>query len=156
MSQSSWILAPTTALGWRTFTISTDAGSALGQARQRAAGWRCAQALQWAASSPLAGLGFLVRQAIRNRWTLENRILAEAVASLRPYRNGSPDEKLEELFARISREVRRQAAEGDVEDIEDELPDDETQSEEEGRRWRRCSVKVFASCSTGRTRNGGF
>jgi superfamily II DNA/RNA helicase len=58
-------------------------------------------------------------------------VLAEAVASLRPYRNGPPDENLEQIFARISREVGRQAAEGDVEDIEDELPNDQTQSEEE-------------------------
>src|SRR5262249_28786911 len=34
-------------------------------AGRRAAGWRCAQALQWAASSPQAGIGYLVRQAIR-------------------------------------------------------------------------------------------
>ncbi|MBV8225359.1 MAG: DEAD/DEAH box helicase, partial [Verrucomicrobia bacterium] len=105
--------------------------SVLGQARQRATSWRCAQALQWAASSPQAGLGFLVRQAIRNRWTLRDSVLAEALASLRPYRNGPPDEKLEQIFARIGAEVRRQVAEGDIEDIEDELPDGERQSEEE-------------------------
>jgi hypothetical protein len=106
-------------------------GSELGQARQRAANWRCAQALQWAASSPQAGLGFLVRQAIRNRWTLQNRTLTEAVASLRPYRNGPTDENLEQVFARISREIRRQEEEGDVEDIEDELSADKGQTEQE-------------------------
>jgi superfamily II DNA or RNA helicase len=96
------------------------AGAAHGQARQRAAGWRCAQALQWAASSPQAGLGFLVRQAIRSGWTLKNATLAEAIACLRPYRNGAPDEQVTSLYSRMEREVRRQLDEGDVEDIEDE------------------------------------
>ena len=104
------------------------AGSALDNGRQRAAGWRCAQALQWAASSPQAGLGFLVRQAIRSRWTLDNPALAAALACLRPYRDGAPDEKLGLLFARISREVGRQVSDGDIEDIEDESPSDHEQS----------------------------
>lgn len=39
----------------------------MGSAKRRAAGWRCAQALQWATSSPHAGLGYLVRQAISSR-----------------------------------------------------------------------------------------
>lgn len=107
------------------------AGSALGHARQRAVGWRCAQALQWATSCPQAGVGFLVRQAIRNDWTLENRVLSEALACLRPYRNGPSDENLPDLFERIRREVGRQISESDVEDIEDEVVDSEAQSEEE-------------------------
>jgi superfamily II DNA or RNA helicase len=106
-------------------------GGLLSQARRRASGWRCAQALQWAASSPQAGLGFLVRQAIRNRWTLQNKTLVEALTCLRPYRSGAPDEKLPELFSRISREIGRQVAEGDMVDIEDEFSDEETQSKEE-------------------------
>ena len=36
--------------------------------RRRAAGWRCAQALQWATSSLHAGLGYLVRQVRRIAW----------------------------------------------------------------------------------------
>ncbi len=88
--------------------------------RQRAAGWRCAQALQWAASSPQAGLGYLVRQALRAGWKLEDDHLREAILALRPYRNGTPAESAEELFARITKEVSRQAEYGDVEDIEDE------------------------------------
>lgn len=88
--------------------------------RQRAAGWRCAQALQWAASSPQAGLGYLVRQALRAGWKLEDGHLREAILTLRPYRNGPLTESAEELFARIAKEVSRQAEYGDVEDIEEE------------------------------------
>lgn len=88
--------------------------------RQRAAGWRCAQALQWAASSPQAGLGYLVRQALRAGWKLEDGHLRDAILALRPYRNGTLTESAEELFARIAKEVSRQAEYGDVEDIEEE------------------------------------
>lgn len=104
--------------------------SQLGQARQRAAGWRAAQALQWAASSPQAGLGYLVRQAIRAGWTLEQPEFATALAALRPYRHGSADEPMAELFARLNLEIQRQRIEGDVEDIEDEEGDDELRDAE--------------------------
>jgi superfamily II DNA or RNA helicase len=90
------------------------------EARQRAAGWRCAQALQWAASSPQAGLGFLTRQAVRSGWTLANPALRESVLALRPYRDGPHDEAAESLFARLRREVQRQKAEADLEDAEDD------------------------------------
>jgi superfamily II DNA or RNA helicase len=95
----------------------------LGQARQRAAGWRCMQALQWAASSPHAGLGYLVRQAVRAGWTLEDASLADAISALRPYRLGSPDEPVPALFMRIQKEVARQHDEGDVDDIEEDSDD---------------------------------
>lgn len=72
------------------------------QAVHRAAGWRCAQALQWATSSPSAGLGYLVRQSLRAGWTLEQPPLPEAVAALRPYRSGSPDEPVEKILRRTS------------------------------------------------------
>ena len=91
--------------------------------RQRAAGWRCAQALQWATSSLHAGLGYLVRQAIRAKWTLDDSGLPDAVAALRPYRLGDPQESVESLFERLQREVRRQQTARDVEDIEDEEDD---------------------------------
>lgn len=94
-----------------------------GQARQRAAGWRCMQALQWAASSPHAGLGYLVRQAARAGWTVEDSSLRDAVAALRPYRLGPEDEPVTSLFTRIAREVARQRDEGDVEDAEDATDD---------------------------------
>jgi superfamily II DNA or RNA helicase len=93
-------------------------GAALDR-RHRAAGWRCAQALQWAASSPQAGLGYLVRQAVRAGWDLTHETLKQAVAGLRPYRAGQPNEQVEALFARIQKEVARQQQDADVDDIED-------------------------------------
>lgn len=91
--------------------------------RRRAAGWRCAQALQWATSSPHAGLGFLVRQAIRSGCALGDDPLADAIAALRPYREGRSDEPVERLFERIKREVARDREIGDLEDIEAEASD---------------------------------
>lgn len=88
------------------------------QARQRAAGWKCAQALQWAVSSPNAGLGYLVRQALRADWTLSDAPLRAAIAALRPYRSGPPDEPVEAIYNRLIAEIRRQAADDDVDDIE--------------------------------------
>jgi superfamily II DNA or RNA helicase len=93
----------------------------IGEARRRAVGWRCAQAMQWAASSPHAGLGYLVRQGIRAGWTLQDATLRRALAALRPYRLGSSDERLELLFDRITKEVKRQQRDADVEDIEDAI-----------------------------------
>ncbi len=93
----------------------------MGSAKRRAAGWRCAQALQWATSSPHAGLGYLVRQAIRGGWEPGNPALAEALAALRPYRLGPEDEPIGRLFERIRKEVSRQQQEADVEDIEEAL-----------------------------------
>jgi superfamily II DNA or RNA helicase len=88
-------------------------------AGKRAAGWRCAQALQWAASSPQAGLGYLVRQAIRAGWTLQTRNLSAAVAALRPYRNGSVGEPLDALLNRIRRDIGLQDESGELEDMEE-------------------------------------
>lgn len=92
-----------------------------GEARRRAAGWRCAQALQWATSSPHAGLGYLVRQAIRSGCGLRDDPMADAVAALRPYRRGADDEPVEKLFDRMKREVARERETGDLEDIEEEV-----------------------------------
>lgn len=89
------------------------------EAVKRAAGWKCAQALQWAASSPNAGLGYLVRQALRAGWTLEQPPLSEAIAALRPYRSGALDEPVASVYARLVAEIRRQASDDDVEDIEE-------------------------------------
>ncbi|MGE0446286.1 MAG: DEAD/DEAH box helicase [Vicinamibacterales bacterium] len=85
---------------------------------RRAAGWRCAQALQWAASSPQAGLGYLVRQAIRANWKIETRNLRDALAALRPYRFGPADEPIPVLFDRLTRDVGLQK-QGEAEDLED-------------------------------------
>ncbi len=87
---------------------------------RRAAGWRCAQALQWAASSPQAGLGYLVRQAMRAGWELDDACLREAIAALRPYRGGPADESVSRLFDRIKGDIEQQARAADVADIEDD------------------------------------
>ncbi|TKD01686.1 helicase-related protein [Polyangium fumosum] len=89
-------------------------------AQRRAAGWRAGQALQWATSSVQAGLGYLVRQAIRANCKPETLPgLEAALAAIRPYRRGSASEPTRELFARIAGEVRQQIEDADVEDIED-------------------------------------
>ncbi len=87
--------------------------------KDRALNWRCAQALQWASSSPNAGLGYLVRQAIRGGWKLSKSPMREAFTALRPYRNGPADEPVERLYERILREINQQAKESDFDDLED-------------------------------------
>jgi superfamily II DNA or RNA helicase len=94
-------------------------------AQRRAAGWRAGQALQWASSSIQAGLGYLVRQAVRAELTPKKLpILTKAVAALRPYRMGDVDEPVEPLYQRIAKEVGRQLTDDDDEDIEEIVPDD--------------------------------
>ena len=106
------------------FFAPAKAGLDLSESRRRSANWRCAQALQWAASSLQAGLGYLVRQAIRADWTPSKRpTLAEALRALRPYRMGPRDEPVDDLFARILKEIDRQEEDNDIEDIEE--PDDD-------------------------------
>lgn len=94
-------------------------GTPRSDARRRAAGWRCAQAMQWATSSPQAGLGYLVRQAVRLGWTIQELTLNAALAVLRPYRLGPADEPVNQLFERILREVKRQQQDSTEEDIEE-------------------------------------
>lgn len=100
--------------------------------RNRATGWAKGQALQWAASSVQAGLGFLVRLAIRRLGLgLSNWHLAEAIKALRPYRGGSPDESPESLYGRLKRQIGLQQESDDFvsdsEEIDGEtwLPDSE-------------------------------
>ena len=100
-------------------------------ARRRAAGWRCAQALQWAASSVHAGLGYLVRQAVRLGWDLSHVELQKAIIAIRPYRLGPPNEETSALFARISKEVARQTQSQDVDDIEDSDESDQWSADPE-------------------------
>ena len=117
------------------------------EAKQRAAGWRCAQALQWAASSPLAGMGYLVRQAIRAKWDLRSSILKDAVAALRPYRLGVLNEPVEQLYQRIVKEVARQDDDRDVEDIEDDDSVPGSQIDSEGLdELLRDGLKVLREC----------
>lgn len=92
--------------------------------KARAAGWAKGQALQWAASSVQAGIGFLVRLAMRRLgWTLGHPSLTRAVAALRPYRGGPADESLERLYDRLSRQVG--ARTGEEEPLDDEEIDEE-------------------------------
>lgn len=88
-------------------------------AGRRAAGWRCAQALQWAASSPQAGIGYLVRQAMRAGWTPTTRNLSDALTVLRPYRFGPPEESIAALFVRIQKDIGIQNQSAELEDIEE-------------------------------------
>lgn len=69
--------------------------------QSRAQGWRRAQALQWCASSPMAGVAYLARYALRLGVDPSESILRESVLALRPYRGGPVDETEVSLFARI-------------------------------------------------------
>lgn len=91
------------------------------EAARRAATWAKGQALQWAASSVHAGLGFLCRLAIRRLdWTPEREpALAEALAALRPYKGGPPQEPVGALHRRMLAEVQRQMREHDADDMEE-------------------------------------
>jgi superfamily II DNA or RNA helicase len=102
----------------RFYISDSEQSSTSGSARRRAAGWRCAQALQWAASSVQAGLGYLIRQAIRVDWDLNQPELRKALISIRPYRLGSTDEPIPQLFDRIKNEVGKSKT-GEVDDIEE-------------------------------------
>lgn len=94
--------------------------------RLRAAGWAKGQALQWAASSVQAGLGFLTRLAIRRlNWTLEHSSLSAALVVLRPYRGGRQDEPLPSLFARLVKQVGSSALQQVVEEDEEAWDDEE-------------------------------
>ena len=86
---------------------------------QRAADWRCGQALQWAASSVQAGLGYLIRQAIRAGWTVTSPALLSALSVVRPYRRGKPDEDLQSLYERMKKETGAGRA-ATMEDVEEE------------------------------------
>lgn len=92
--------------------------------RSRAAGWAKGLALQWAASSVQAGMGFLVRLAMRRLgWTLENKSLAVALAALRPYRGGPREEPLAALYQRLAPKVGIDIAEEEMSDDEDAVDD---------------------------------
>lgn len=95
------------------------------EAARRAAGWKCAQALQWAASSPNAGLGYLVRQSIRAGWDLTDPTLYDALNAIRPYRSGAPDEPIDSVFRRLVAEIGRQQSDDDIDDIESDMADEQ-------------------------------
>ena len=94
--------------------------------RLRAAGWAKGQALQWAASSVQAGLGFLIRLGIRRlNWTLEHPSLSVALATLRPYRGGAVDEPLPILFGRLIKQIGSAALQQVGEEDEEEIDEAE-------------------------------
>jgi superfamily II DNA or RNA helicase len=94
-----------------------------GEARRRAATWRCGLALQWATSSVQAGLGFLVRQSLRAGAGLKMRGLRRALELLRPYRDGQPDESVARLFERMEHDIARQVETSSLEDLENLDPE---------------------------------
>ncbi len=94
-------------------------------AKARAAGWAKGQALQWAASSVQAGLGFLCRLGMRRlNLNLNNSSLSNALAALRPYRGGPPDEPIDSLFARVQKQIGAQMLQEDVLGDDEEVEDD--------------------------------
>lgn len=96
--------------------------------RLRAAGWAKGQALQWAASSVQAGVGFLARLGMRRlNWTLDQPSLRSALAALRPYRGGSANEPLPALFDRLFKQIGNSA-------LQQFGPEDEEEWDEEP--WR--------------------
>lgn len=99
-------------------------------AANRASGWAKGQALQWAASSVQAGMGFLVRLAIRRlNWKADHTSLQKALDVLRPYRGGPRNEPLNDLYQRLLKQVQpnmlAELAEEDAEEIELDENDNE-------------------------------
>lgn len=90
-------------------------------AHQRVKTWKQAQAMQWAASSVQAGLGYLVRQAIRAEMTSSDPVLREALLAIRPYRHGPLTESPTELFARIRHSLGLSVLAEDDEDFSEEI-----------------------------------
>jgi superfamily II DNA or RNA helicase len=93
-----------------------------GSAQRRAAGWRAGQALQWATSSVQAGLGYLIRQAIRGKISPARLgSLNRALCAIRPYRMGSPDETPAALLQRMADEISHQLVVDELDDIEEQV-----------------------------------
>ena len=70
------------------------------------AAWRKAQALQWAASSPKAGLAYLARLAIRSGLDFDrDPILSEVANALRPYRGLPADAPLHQVRALLEKQA---------------------------------------------------
>ncbi len=105
------------------FAPDSEEGDSDWDQTHRAQTWRQAQAMQWAASSVEAGLAYLVRQGVRAGMTTRDSVFAESLAAIRPYRGGSPQESINDLFARIKQQIG-------VKDFESlEFEDDEDENE---------------------------
>ena len=84
----------------------TDIAGVFKDADAGPAAWRKAQALQWAASSPKAGLAYLARLALRSGFTFDrDPVLLEAARALRPYRHLGPDAPVEAVRALLEAQV---------------------------------------------------
>lgn len=111
-------------LVYEVFLVNGRDDGSIGQARRRALDWRSGQALQWATSSIQAGLGYLVRQAIRAGWSLDQGALRASIGALRPYRAGAIDESVSSLFERLRKEVGCSDEMEDLEEVADDDADD--------------------------------
>lgn len=84
------------------------------------AAWRKAQALQWAASSPKAGLAYLARLALRSGFDFDrDPLLWEVAAALRPYRGLPADAPVDGVRALLEKQVGRARADEDEDDDDD-------------------------------------
>jgi superfamily II DNA or RNA helicase len=122
-----------------------SAGS--GGARSRAAGWAKGQALQWAASSVQAGLGYLVRLSMRRLgWSLERKEFACALAALRPYRGGRDNEPLAALYERLCQQIGANAMDqSDADDDDAEEDEQWTPDPDELAKLLQDGVKLITS-----------
>jgi superfamily II DNA or RNA helicase len=81
------------------------------------AAWRKAQALQWAASSPKAGLAYLARLALRSGFGFDSDpVLWEVAVALRPYRGLPADAPVEAVRALLEKQVGRSRSREDEDD----------------------------------------
>jgi superfamily II DNA or RNA helicase len=90
------------------------------------AAWRKAQALQWAASSPKAGLAYLTRLALRSGFDFDrDPVLWEAAAVLPPYRGLSADAQVEAIRGLLEKQAGKSRADTDEDDdVADNSPVD--------------------------------
>lgn len=89
------------------------------------AAWRKAQALQWAASSPKAGLAYLTRLALRSGFDFDrDAILWEAAAALRPYRGLPADAPVEAVRALLEKQAGTTSTEEEDDDLIEDSPVD--------------------------------
>lgn len=87
-------------------------------------GWRKAQALQWAASSPKAGLAYLARLAVREGWDFGTHPLLRDVAkALLPYRHLPADADEGAVRAFLRKQTGLDRARSDTADTDDAVDD---------------------------------
>ena len=102
--------------------VNADAGPAA---------WRKAQALQWAASSPKAGLAYLTRLALRSGFDFDrDPVLWEAAEVLRPYRHLPGDAPVAAVRALLEKQSGRGQDTDDEDEVEADSPVDREALEE--------------------------